>query len=108
MIERAQKPQREQGTEADVERRAAELARALDAAGFVVTIRGEVEAAAVAKIACVDLGMARVDLRTLRKWRDLGQGPPSSRTVGTVAFYRLVDVLTWVGGTQRPDIGSAL
>jgi hypothetical protein len=84
---------------AALETRAAELARALDEAGYIVTTRGEIEAAAVARL-------SGVSVRMLRKWRDVVIGPRPSRTVRRIALYRLRDVLEWV--TVRPDIPATI
>lgn len=66
----------------EIERIAADL----DRAGFLVTRRGETEAAAVAQL-------LNVDLRTLRRWREFGRGPAHTRTIGTTALYSLEDIL---------------
>jgi hypothetical protein len=75
--------------EADFERRVSELARQLDQAGFLVTVRGEIEAAAVERL-------TGITVRSLRRMRDAGTGPQSSRTLCRVALYRLADVVFWI------------
>src|SRR5690606_34832951 len=78
----------------DVGRALAEL----DSLGYLVTWRGEVEAAAVERL-------TGASVRTLRHWRSIGEGPPSSRTIGTTALYPLEGVRDWLATQRRASPG---
>jgi hypothetical protein len=76
-----------------IERLAAELTHRLHADGFIVTIDGEVESAAVAEL----LELAP---KTLRNWRAEEVGPPS-RTVRGNAWYPIAALARWIAEEQR-------
>ncbi len=45
--------------------------------------------------------MLRVSPRTLRRWRQLGTGPPVAGYAGRRALYRRSDLLAWLRRTKR-------